>query len=416
MDNRIKAVILGTPENVDENDVIKWVNKISDERWKGLSHIEDTFDIVFWEDDNNIIEKLYKSNGFDVIICLEHTSDFESEFSNLCSLNNKVVNKKIVRMDSNSSPQDVGREILNKFYYNMEHFADNKECVTVFTPCYNTPYNDFMRLYKSLCNQTYGSWEWFILDDSDDGTGVEQYIKEIKDFRVRCIKNITNHGNVGYNKRLLAMGAQNEYLLEVDHDDELLPNCLEKIHEAFVKYPKCGFCYSNCIELGEHGMPIIYGDGWGYGQGFQTTIPLFGAMQKVNWQCDINEVSIRHIVSAPNHIRCWKSDVYRRIYGHNYNYSIADDYELMVRTFLETEMCYITDYLYIQHEEKPTTQRHRNREIQRCVECIRQLYDKRIHDRIIELGHKDSIWNETHCCSDFNLVTGKINQRFNEVF
>lgn len=406
MKDRIGAIIIGKING----DIGTWINDIRDDRWSDLDYIEDRFDIVHFETDENIEHKLNLFNGFDVIVCLGDIS----EYPYLTSLNNKCINNKIIVLPTDSNGSEIGRNILNKFYYNMEHFADNKECFTVFTPCYNTPKSDFMRLYNSLRNQTYGSWEWYILDDSDNENGVIDYVEEVNDFRVRCIKNITNHGNVGYNKRILAMSAVNEYLLEVDHDDELMPNCLEKIHEAFITYPECGFCYSNCIEIGEGNRPIIYGEGWGLGQGSVITMPLYGAMQDVNWQCEINEASIRHIISAPNHIRCWKSDVYRKIYGHNYNYSIADDYELVVRTFLETKMCFITDYLYIQHEEKPTTQRYRNREIQRCVECIKQLYDRRIHDRIIELGYNDSIWDNERGKSDFDLITGKIDQCFNE--
>jgi hypothetical protein len=417
MKNKITGVIIGNPQwsGSEYKDLNDWLGAIRDSRWQESWHIEDGFEIYYFDDDRNIIHKLNEACGFDVIVCLTDYNTFETQFPNIVKLNNKYVNNKIIKMPCQSSPGEIGEQILNKFYCNMETFTDNKECFTVYTPCFNTPYNDFMRLYNSLCNQTYGSWEWYILDDSNDGVGIENYVNEVNDFRIRCIKNITNHGNVGYNKRILSMSAINEYLLEVDHDDELTPNCLEKIHEAFIKYPECGFCYSNCLEIGENNRPIIYGDGWGLGQGDTITMPVYGAHQEVNWQCSINEASIRHIVSAPNHIRCWRSNVYRKIYGHNYNYSIADDYEIVVRTFLETEMCFIEDYLYIQHEEKPTTQRHRNREIQRCVECIKQLYDKRIHERILELGYRDTIWDERAGCCNFDLINGKCDQIMNKV-
>lgn len=407
MKNKVTAVIIGKPYLKGYSNINEWVDAIKDDRWSTLDYMEDSFDIFYFEDDTNIENKLNTACGFDVIVCLTDDNVFNVQFPNIVKLNNKYINNKIISLPNQSSHKEVGAAILNKFYVNMENFTDNKECFTVYTPCFNTPYEDFMRLYNSLRNQTYGSWEWYILDDSNNGVGIEEYVKQVNDFRIRCVKNITNHGNVGYNKRILAMSAINEYLLEVDHDDELTPNCLEKIHEAFIRYPECGFCYSNCIEIGPNNRPIVYGDGWGLGQGGTIKMPVYGAMQDVNWQCPINEISIRHIVSAPNHIRCWRSDVYRKIFGHNYNYSIADDYEMCVRTFLETEICFIHDYLYIQHEEKPTTQRHRNREIQRCVECIKQLYDKRIHDRVIELGYEDTIWDKNLGSSNFDLIQGK---------
>lgn len=42
--------------------------------------------------------------------------------------------------------------------------------------------------------------------------------------------------------------------------------------------------------------------------------------------------------------------------------------------------------------------------------------DERIHKKILDSGYKDSIYVEFQCCSDFDLITGKIDQKFNEVF
>lgn len=100
----------------------------------------------------------------------------------------------------------------------------------------------------------------------------------------------------------------------------------------------------------------------------------------------INSITIRHIVSAPNHVRAWRADVYRSLNGHNPKWTIADDYDLCVRTFLETRMVHIPKLLYKQHIGAHTAQRQQNELIQRNVAEIALFYDKNITARCEELG------------------------------
>ena len=58
---------------------------------------------------------------------------------------------------------------------------------------------------------------------------------------------------------------------------------------------------------------------------------------------------MRHIVGVPNHVRAWSADVYRKIGGHRSDFSVGDDYELIVRTFLEAGFCRIAACGYTQY-------------------------------------------------------------------
>jgi hypothetical protein len=53
--------------------------------------------------------------------------------------------------------------------------------------------------------------------------------------------------------------------------------------------------------------------------------------------------------------------------GHNRDLSIADDYELTIRTFLSTRMIRIDKALYIQHHETTTESYRRIKEIARTL-------------------------------------------------
>jgi stress response protein YsnF len=87
-----------------------------------------------------------------------------------------------------------------------------------------------------------------------------------------------------------------------------------------------------------------------------------------------------HIVSAPNHVRAWRADVYRELNGHNDTLRVADDYELMVRTVLATQTNHIDKLLYKQHISNNTAQRVHNTEIQERVAEISEQYKERLKE------------------------------------
>ncbi|NDB87014.1 MAG: hypothetical protein EB127_30660 [Alphaproteobacteria bacterium] len=84
---------------------------------------------------------------------------------------------------------------------------------------------------------------------------------------------------------------------------------------------------------------------------------------------------------------------------------VADDYELCVRTFLQTKMIQIRRLGYIQYYNHggSNTQVVRNKDIQRLVRSIRESYDKRIHQRFLQFGINDFVWNYDHGYSDLNI-------------
>ena len=197
------------------------------------------------------------------------------------------------------------------------------------------------------------------------------------------------------------MACDGDYLLEVDHDDELTPNCMELLHIAYNKYPDVGFVYSKCLEE-INGTPITYGEGWGFGYGEQEEIYFNDEKYPYSPTPDVNAVTIRTIYAQPNHIRTWRRDVYHKIGGHNTSLSVLDDQELLIRTFLATKMCKVNTVLYIQHEGTSergqetgeTAQSKRFNEIQRTTWIIKVRYDRLIHERVLQLGHTDPVWDE----------------------
>ena len=173
------------------------------------------------------------------------------------------------------------------------------------------------------------------------------------------------------------MVAKGNILVELDHDDELMPTALEEIQEAFDAGAK--FVYSDWCEILPNGQSGKYPDGWafGYGDHYWDEPNNVWAMAAP----PINGTTIRHIVSAPNHVRAWDADLYRSMNGHNATYPVADDYELVVRTALQTDLIKIPKMLYKQHIGSHTAQRTRNALIQTLVAEIAEQYDTALYEK-----------------------------------
>jgi len=107
---------------------------------------------------------------------------------------------------------------------------------------------------------------------------------------------------------------------------------------------------------------------------------------------NINPRTIRHIVSVPNHIRVWEKEFYMSIGGHNRRLTIADDYELLVRTFLQTRFVCIRHLCYIQVIGSSNTQHATRDDIQRRVYSISSFYNEQIKQRFEELGMTDWVY------------------------
>lgn len=253
--------------------------------------------------------------------------------------------------------------------------------ISVVTPTFNTSPDVLARTWASLKRQTFRDWEWVVWDDSTEPGPWRQVYGFASDERYRVVahRSHVHSGNIGLVKRNGFMVASGDILLELDHDDELTPDCLSLVNDAFANGAE--FVYSDWCEILPDGHSGRYPEGWGFGYGghYWDNEHSVWAMKAP----EINRVTLSHIVSAPNHVRAWDADLYRKMGGHNPELPIADDYELMVRTALLTDLTYIPKMLYKQHVSPHTAQRVKNDQIQQFVAKISAEYSERLNDKFL---------------------------------
>ncbi len=255
--------------------------------------------------------------------------------------------------------------------------------ISIFTSTFNTGSDVIRRTYESLKTQIYTHWEWVVMDDSTEHETFNYLqLLQSEDPRIKLYSMYPRSGgNIGEAKYRAAMMCSGELIVELDHDDELTRDALEEIHKAALENRDAGFFYSDCAEIDAERNSLTYGETYcnGYGTYYETEYD--GKVYLTGKTPEVNPFTIRHIAGVANHVRVWNRNFYMRIGGHNRTVKIADDYELIVRTFLNTRMVHIQKMLYFQHYHDSNTQHARREEILSEVENIAKFYDEAITSR-----------------------------------
>jgi glycosyltransferase involved in cell wall biosynthesis len=365
---------------------------------------EKRLDCRCYSSDSNLEQVLIQDRPHVII-----TSGNRLAFHNLMKAPFEI-RKRWLHYDTLPDLTQLGIDAYDCYLRNIfnDRGANDNPLVTVFTPAHKTG-EKIYRPFQCLKEQTYTNWEWVIVDDSDDDGKTFKMLSNLakKDHRIQVVKPWEHSGIIGRIKNWACSLGNGRILVELDHDDELTDYALDYVVEGFRQFPEAGFLYTDCAEIYENGASHTYREGWAFGYGSYTDVEYKGKLYKSANAPNINAKTIRHIVSTPNHIRAWRKSFYESIGGHNKELHVADDYEIIVRTFLKTRMIRVPKLCYIQYISN-TAQQVRNKDIQRHVRSIRVHYDRMIHDRLLELGCEDFIWDEKKGCSNYNIFNPKV--------
>lgn len=248
--------------------------------------------------------------------------------------------------------------------------------ISLFTPTHNPKF--IYELWETIKSQTLQDFEWVIV--TNNGAQVD-----IKDPRVKIINTPSGAKSVGALKKFACENCSGDILAEVDHDDLLVETCLEKVRDKFIEDPEIGFVYSGNAKLGEF-KPYGANYGWEH-RGFEYNGQLL--LSPIPFEPSAHSFSF--IWYAPDHIRAWRKDIYMEIGGHNPDYEILDDQELLIRTYLKTKIGFIDEVLYIYRITGDNTWIERNKAIQEGTVNLQKQYAYQLAERWADINKLEKI-------------------------
>jgi O-antigen biosynthesis protein len=244
----------------------------------------------------------------------------------------------------------------------------------VITPTHNPQF--LADAWKSLQAQTHQNFAWYILV----GTGVplESFSNEMtRDPRVhlRLLGGVLTESRIGALKAILCEAVQEEWIVELDHDDLLHPTALA---EVLAEADNADFIYSDFAEFLDQGCSIqAIWDNYPYSVEYGWSSYEVECPYKLKPTADdtahlhamrapaVTPQNLRSIWWAPNHLRAWRTSFYRQVGGHNENFAVGDDFDLTVRMYLaKARFTHIPKCLYYYRVHAQNTVKTHNQAIQ----------------------------------------------------
>ena len=134
---------------------------------------------------------------------------------------------------------------------------------SILTPVYETPAPVLEAMLRSVTEQRCEGWELCLVDDASAQPHVAEILARAQaDPRIRVQRREANGGIVAASNDALAM-ANGEFVVLLDHDDELHPGALAFIEEAIRAEPEADYVYTDedkVDEAGAHSGPFFKPD------------------------------------------------------------------------------------------------------------------------------------------------------------
>ncbi|MBF0203387.1 MAG: glycosyltransferase, partial [Desulfamplus sp.] len=205
---------------------------------------------------------------------------------------------------------------------------------SVVIPVYNTPSEFLQKAVNSVIRQIYSEWEIVICDDASDS---EETLNCLEIFQKKYnygkpvtnqnhrIKIITNRHNKGISEstNTCVEHSNGDFIIFLDHDDELYPDALLKTKEAVDLHPHAKVFYSD--------EDYISSDGYRHSYNFKPDFsPSF--LETHNY--------ILHMV-------CVKKDLFVKAGGLRKAFDGSQDYDFLLRLMdMGEKFVHIQDILY----------------------------------------------------------------------
>lgn len=317
-------------------------------------------DNFFIEHANNLDCSIYITDSVDYVknlhcanfhLLVTYGGDYTDELLGVISQNmmNRCINVS-EKSDLFDSVYNFNT-FINKYYIKLCALERSltRPTFSLFTPSYNS-YHKILRVYNSLQKQTLIDWEWIIVDDSPDDKNFDFLRNNFSnDKRIRFFRKSSNNGSIGNVKNETIGLCRGKYVLEMDHDDELMPYVLEESADIFEKNQDIGFIYYDCACIYENGQNQWFGDFICKGYGGYYSQKYEGNWRLIYITPNINNITMSHLVCCPNHPRIWRRQTLMNMGSYCEYLPICDDYEIILRTSISTKIAKVHKLGYIQY-------------------------------------------------------------------
>ena len=378
------------------------------------------FIIFYREDKDSNIDQFFIENNAK-LNCTVHITNKINKVNRMYSANYHlfitISEKEIKKEIADFTNKKKHMKLTNNDFQNVDTFNDlvNNRFVlncsidrsylrpvfSLFTSTFNS-YDKITRAYNSIKKQTLENWEWVILDDSPDDDHFDFLRQNLShDCRIRMYRRSENSGSIGNVKNEAVALCRGAYVLEMDHDDEILPTVLEDAASLFFSKEDVGFIYMDFINIYENGDNFKYGDHICKGYGSYYCQKYNDKWVYVYNTPNINNITLSHLVCCPNHPRIWRRDLLLKIGNYCEHLPICDDYEILLRTAVNCKMAKIPKLGYVQYMNNSNNNFSliRNGEINRIgPQYISPIYynEYKIAEKMAELGaYEDPANQET---------------------
>ena len=238
--------------------------------------------------------------------------------------------------------------------------------ISVITPL-SSAGNPFIgAAYDSLKAQAWRDFEWVVLCNK----GGQATMAMRADPRVKLFRE--EHEGIGRLKRRACELSTGNIIVELDHDDWIWPTALERVAQAVEAGGE--FLYSDFAEVLDGSFqpntPYRADCGW-------RTYPVEweGRPLLAHRSAPATPQNLRYIDFAPNHLRGWTRKAYESAGGHNPEFKVGDDHDLMVRMYLAGHrFAHIPECLYGYRVHKLNTVRTDNAAIRQATERVYNKY------------------------------------------
>jgi GT2 family glycosyltransferase len=180
--------------------------------------------------------------------------------------------------------------------------------ISILLPVYNTPEPLLRRAIETVRGQIYPKWELCIADDMSTEPAVVGVLSEyeLADERIRVVRRREN-GHISASSNSALEIAKGDWVIPMDHDDELRPHALAHVVLALADHPDAGMVFSD-----------------------EDKIDLEGTRHSPNFKPDFDPLLLLG-QNYLGHLVCYRRDLAMGVGGYREGFEGSQDWDLSLR-------------------------------------------------------------------------------------